>query len=54
MLLQATFHAIDAAPPDLQTAMDGGGIHPCFEEFDDLSLHIGTLLAAARHVCNLQ
>lgn len=49
MLLQATLHAIDAAPSHLQAAVDGGGIDPGFEEFDDLLLYIGALLAAARH-----
>jgi hypothetical protein len=49
MLLQATLHAIDTAPPDLQTAVDSGGINACFEELDNLLLHICALLATARH-----
>lgn len=49
MLLQATLHAIDAAPSHLQSAVDGGGIDAGFEKLDDLLLDIGTLLATARH-----
>jgi hypothetical protein len=49
MLLQTAFHAVDGAPADFQTAVDGGGVYAGFQELDDLLLDMGALLAAAGH-----
>lgn len=50
MLLQAALHAINRAPADLQTTVNSGGVYAGLQELYDLLLHIGTLLATARHV----
>lgn len=52
MLLQASLHAVYRAPPDLQTAVDGGGVYACFQELDDLLLDMVALFATAGHVCD--
>lgn len=45
MLLQTSLHAIDAAPADLELAVDGGGIEAGLEQFLDLLLDFDGLLA---------
>lgn len=49
VLLQTAFHAVDGAPADFQTAVDGGGVYAGFQELDDLLLDMSALLAAAGH-----
>lgn len=49
MLLQTSLHAIDGAPAHFQAAVDCRGIKPGFEEFFDLLLNFGVLLATSRH-----
>ena len=49
MLLQASFHAIDGATPDLETAVDGRRVEACFQQLFDVLLHLWRLLASAWH-----
>lgn len=54
MLLQTPLHAIYGAPANLQTTVNGGRVYAGLEELNDLLLHIGILLATARHACVLR
>lgn len=49
MLLQASLHAIDGAPTDLQAPMNGGRVEARLQKFFDVLLDLRRLLASAWH-----
>lgn len=50
MLLQAPFHAVDAAPSNLQAPVDGRRVEARFQQLLDVLLHVRWLLAGTGHL----